>query len=211
MMPRYLGLATAAALLSGVPAGSVALGQVARPAAAAPASPQRLRAVSTFAAIKDPRARAIALFREAGKVLQSPRCLNCHPAGDRPLQTDAMRPHEPLVLRGEGGHGAPVMGCTTCHHNANYDPAHVPGSPQWHLAPIEMAWVGKSLGEICAQLKDPARNGGKDLAAIVHHSAEDSLVGWGWAPGVGRTPAPGTQKQFGALMQAWADAGAHCP
>ena len=57
----------------------------------------------------------------------------------------------------------------------------------------------------------PARNGGKDLAAIVHHSAEDHLVGWGWNPGAGRTPAPGTQKEFGALMKAWADTGAHCP
>ena len=35
-------------------------------------------------------ARSIALFRKAGKVFQSPRCLNCHPAGDRPTQTDRM-------------------------------------------------------------------------------------------------------------------------
>ena len=41
--------------------------------------------------------------------------------------------------------------------------------------------------------------------------SEDSLVGWAWAPGVGRTPAPGTQAEFGTLMRAWADSGAHCP
>jgi hypothetical protein len=41
--------------------------------------------------------------------------------------------------------------------------------------------------------------------------AEDSLVGWGWSLGAGRTRVPGTQAQFGALMRAWADAGAHCP
>jgi hypothetical protein len=29
----------------------------------------------------DQASRSIALFREAGKVLQHPRCLNCHPAG----------------------------------------------------------------------------------------------------------------------------------
>ncbi|MGH7694034.1 MAG: hypothetical protein ACRENH_03595, partial [Gemmatimonadaceae bacterium] len=47
-----------------------------------------------------------------------------------------MRPHEPLVVRGANGHGARGMGCATCHHAANFDPAHVPGHPQWHLAPL---------------------------------------------------------------------------
>jgi hypothetical protein len=74
-----------------------------------------------------------------------------------------------------------------------------------------MAWAGKSLGEICAQIKDPSRNGGKSLEEIVHHMAEDSLVGWGWQPGVGRTSAPGTQQQFGALIKAWVESGATCP
>ena len=49
------------------------------------------------------------------------------------------------------------------------------------------------------------------MEAILHHMAQDSLVGWGWAPGRGRTPAPGTQAHFGAMMRAWADAGAACP
>ncbi len=172
---------------------------------------ETLRPVSSFNNISDSGTRSVALFTEAGKVLTHARCVNCHPRGDRPLQTDAMRPHQPLVVRGADGHGAPTLQCTTCHHNANFDPARVPGNPQWHLAPISMAWQGKTLGEICRQIKDPARNGGKDLAAIVKHSAEDSLVGWGWNPGPGRTPAPGTQAEFGALMQAWVDSGAYCP
>jgi hypothetical protein len=176
-----------------------------------PAAADTLRPVAAFAGIADPRARAVALFLEMGKVLQHPRCVNCHPAGDRPLQTDSMRPHEPLVVRGADGHGAPGLRCETCHHAANFDPARVPGHPQWHVAPIEMAWEGKTLTEICEQIKDPARNGGKDMAQLVHHLGEDSLVGWGWAPGAGRTPAPGTQKELGALAKAWADAGAHCP
>jgi len=37
--------------------------------------------------------------------------------------------------------------------------------------------------------------------------AEDALVGWAWAPGVGRAPAPGSQAEFGALVRAWAGAG----
>jgi hypothetical protein len=177
-----------------------------------PATPaDSLRPAAAFTAIADPLARSIALFEEAGKVLTHARCVNCHPAGERPLQTDRMRPHRPLVVRGADGHGAPGMLCSTCHHAANYDAARVPGHPEWHLAPASMAWEGRTLGQICAQIKDPARNGGKDMAALVHHMAEDSLVGWGWSPGDGRAPAPGTQAEFGALMRAWADTGAHCP
>lgn len=209
-MRTRLFLAASLAWLGATIGSPILLQGQAQPAAARTPA-KTLRPVSAFASIRDAEARAVALFKEAGKVLQHPRCLNCHPSGERPLQTDAMRPHEPLVVRGEDGHGAPVMGCNTCHHRDNYNPAHVPGHPQWHLAPLEMAWVGKSLSQICEQLKDPARNGGKSLAAVVQHSAEDSLVGWGWSPGVGRTAAPGTQQRFGELMRAWADAGAHCP
>jgi hypothetical protein len=105
--------------------------------------------------------------------------------------------------------GATGMRCFTCHGQANFE--RVPGNPKWMLAPIEMAWIGRSLGEICEQIKDTKRNGGKSLAEIVHHMAEDELVGWGWNPGAVRTPAPGTQKEFGALIRAWADNGAQCP
>jgi hypothetical protein len=74
-----------------------------------------------------------------------------------------------------------------------------------------MAWEGKSLAQICVQLKDPKRNGGRDIAAILKHVSTDSLVKWGWNPGPGRTPAPGTNAEFAALLTAWADTGAHCP
>ncbi|MGE0211787.1 MAG: Isoquinoline 1-oxidoreductase subunit [Parvibaculaceae bacterium] len=201
-----VGIAPLSALLGLAVVGAVAVGH-----SAAQDSATSLKPVSAFTGIADQGQRSVALFEEAGKVLLHPRCVNCHPAGDRPMQTDAMRPHQPPVVRGEANMGAPGMLCTTCHHEANFDPAGVPGHPQWHLAPIEMAWEGKSLGEICAQIKDPARNGGKDMDALVHHMAEDSLVGWGWNPGKGRTPAPGTQKEFGALIKAWAETGAVCP
>jgi hypothetical protein len=170
-----------------------------------------LRAASAFSAIRDERARSVALFEEAGKVIQHPRCLNCHPATDRPTQTDNLQPHEPWVVRGIGSHGAPTLQCDSCHHAANYDPARVPGDPNWHLAPASMAWQGRSLGQICEQIKDPTRNGGKDMEAVLRHMEADSLVGWGWNPGAGRTPAPGTQAEFGALLRAWAKSGAHCP
>lgn len=179
---------------------------------AAPAENKtELRPPGDFANIANRRARSIALFHEAGKVITSPRCLNCHPATERPLQGDDMHPHEPPVKRGAGGMGMPAMRCFTCHGAANFDPGKVPGSPRWLLAPAEMAWVGKSLGQICAQIKDPHLNGGKSMKDLIEHMAHDELVGWGWNPGAGRTPAPGTQEEFGKLIQAWADTGAQCP
>jgi hypothetical protein len=122
-----------------------------------------------------------------------------------------MRLHQPLVVRGPAGAGVPVMRCSTCHQTTNFDAGQVPGNPAWHLAPASMAWQGKSLGEICRLLTDPARNGGKDMPALVKHMAEDQLVGWGWHPDEGRRPAPGTQKEFGAIVQAWITSGAACP
>jgi hypothetical protein len=179
--------------------------------AAQPDPSKTLRSVQAFASIADDQQRSLALFEEAGKVITHARCVNCHPAGDRPAQGDDRRPHMPLVVRGADNFGAVGMRCTTCHGPANFDAARIPGNPAWHVAPIEMAWVGKSLGEICRQIKDPQRNGGKSMEELVHHMAEDSLVGWGWNPGVGREPAPGTQKEFGELIKAWSDTGAVCP
>ncbi len=179
--------------------------------ARAPEPAEVLKPVSAFDEIADKQERSVALFNEAGKVILSPRCVNCHPAGDRPHQGDDSHLHQPLVVRGIDSFGAIGMRCTTCHGPANFDPGGVPGNPKWHLAPLEMAWFGKSLGEICTQIKDKERNGGMTLAELIPHMAEDDLVGWAWHPGVGRTPAPGTQKEFGALIKAWVDTGAACP
>jgi hypothetical protein len=175
------------------------------------AEPAKLATPESFARIANPAARSAALFTEAGKVLTSARCVNCHPAGDRPLQGDARRLHQPPVARGPDGFGAAAMRCGSCHKDANFDPAGVPGHAHWHLAPREMAWQDKTLSEICTQIKDPARNGGRSLDQLLEHMATDSLVGWAWAPGGGRQPAPGTQKEFGALIDAWIKTGAACP
>jgi len=182
---------------------------------AATNQPAGLRSPAAFASIADKDARSVALFNEMGKVIESPRCINCHPRGDHPLQGDMMHVHTPPVVRGPDGFGAPGMECGTCHGPGNAAFANgtgsIPGNPKWHLAPLAMAWEGKTLGEICAQIKDPARNGGKSLADLIIHNATDDLVGWGWHPGKGRTPAPGSQAQFGALTSAWVASGAKCP
>ncbi len=180
------------------------------------AAPVVLKTAADFQSIKDPAARSIALFTEAGKVIQSPRCLNCHPVQRAPTQGDDLHPHNPPMVAGDSGHGPAGMPCFSCHGQANVptwgqDIKSIPGDPKWGLAPAEMAWQGKSLGAICAQIKKPATNGGRTLAEIHHHVAEDHLVGWAWSPGAGRVPAPGTQAQFGELIQAWIDTGAKCP
>jgi hypothetical protein len=168
-----------------------------------------LQAPSAFASIADPSERSRAIFAEAAKVLTHPRCMNCHPAGDRPLQANNKHPHEPLVTRDTT--------CMTCHTDRNFTLVErasyrsIPGHPRWMTAPIEMAWEGKSVGEICRQIKDPNRNGGRNLALLHEHLAHDDLVAWGWRPGAGREPAPGSQALLGELIQAWIDTGAQCP
>jgi hypothetical protein len=170
-----------------------------------------LASPESFSSIADTEARSAAIFTELGKVLTHPRCVNCHPAGDRPRQTNERRLHQPPVERGVDGHGTETMRCSICHQNANFDPGRMPGHPEWHLAPREMAWEGKTLAEICAQVTDPARNGGRKVEDLIHHIGTDTLVGWAWHPGFGRSPAPGTQKEAGALVDAWVKTGAVCP
>ena len=167
-----------------------------------------LRSVTEFAAIEDDAARSVALFEEAGKVFAHPRCVNCHPSGERPLQGDGL-PHQPMSVRGGDGAGEVGMQCQTCHGEANF--RNVPGSPSWHLAPAEMAWQGRSLSEICTQLKDPARNGGMTMDEVIEHVTHDPLVGYGWRPPPHLEPVPGNQALFGQLVAAWIGSGAHCP
>ncbi len=175
-----------------------------------------LQPVSAFATIDDGRARSLALLTEAAKVIQSPRCLNCHPVTRQPTQGDDLHAHMPPMYGGPGGLGVPGLPCRSCHGNANTATrassiASVPGNRRWGLAPASMAWQGKSLRDICLELQDGARNGGRSLSQLYEHMATDSLVGWAWHPGEGRSPAPGTQAQFGALIQAWISTGAECP
>ena len=65
----------------------------------------RLATPESFASIDDAATRSAALFTELGKVLTNPRCVNCHPAGDRPRQGELGRTHQPPVERGADGFG----------------------------------------------------------------------------------------------------------
>jgi hypothetical protein len=160
----------------------------------------------------------IAAFETVRVVLQSPRCMNCHPAGDAPLQGDDSHIHLQNIQRGPEGNGVAGLGCSACHGKANLPDsygAHMPPgvATGWHLPPAEMKMVFAHLDSraLCEQLKDPAQNGGKDVAALVDHVSKDPLVLWGWSPGHGRTPVPVAHAEFVSAFRTWADAGAPCP
>src|SRR6266481_9647790 len=100
-------------------------------------APSALASPESFASVADTDARSAAMFTELGKVLTHPRCVNCHPAGDRPRQGDESRLHQPPVGRGLDGHGTEAMRCSICHQKANFEPGRAPGHPEWHIAPRE--------------------------------------------------------------------------
>lgn len=155
-----------------------------------------------------------AAFQQVYKVLTSPRCQNCHPAGDAPLQGDDSHVHLQNVKRGKDGHGVTAMRCDTCHQTANLAGAHMPpGNPKWALPAPEhkMVFVGRPVGELCRQIKDPKQNGGRTLEQIFHHIADDDLVGWGWNPGEGRALPPLSRPDTVAQLRIWIDGGAACP
>jgi hypothetical protein len=160
--------------------------------------------------------QGIAAFETVKSVLQHPRCQNCHIPGDAPLQLDTGRTHTLNVLRGPEGKGSPGLACTTCHADANppasYGAHMPPGAPDWHLPPPErkMVFIGLSSGDLCRGLKDMKANGGRDLAALTEHMANDKLVAWGWNPGVGRQPVPIARDEVVAKFKVWVAAGAPC-
>jgi hypothetical protein len=164
-------------------------------------------------AAKPDVAASQAAFQQVYKVLVSPRCQNCHPAGDAPLQGDDSHVHLQNVKRGKDGHGVTAMRCDTCHQMTNLAGAHMPpGNPKWALPSPEhkMVFVGRSAGELCRQIKDPKQNGGRTLDQIFHHIADDDLVGWGWNPGEGRTLPPLSRPDTVAQLKIWIDGGAAC-
>jgi len=161
----------------------------------------------------DASAVGLSAFREVASVLVSPRCLNCHVPGESPLQYDDSHPHNMNVKRGADGNGSPAMKCTNCHQPTNTEFAHAPpGAAGWRMpnAKTPMAWQGLSTGELCRSLKDPSKNGGRSLSALVEHVTSDKIVNWGWNPGPGRTTPPLPHQQFVDKFRQWVDRGAPC-
>src|ERR1700722_14912027 len=90
-------------------------------------------------AASDTISDGIAAFKTVQKVLQDPRCQNCHIPGDSPLQFDEGRTHAMNVQRGPDGKGAAALPCATCHGSANppasYGEDVPPGAPDLAFAP----------------------------------------------------------------------------
>jgi hypothetical protein len=159
-------------------------------------------------------ARSAALFEKMVPVLMHPRCLNCHSRAEFPRQGDDRHRHTMNVSRGPDDHGALALHCNTCHQAANQPASGVPGAPDWHLAPIRMAWEGLSAGELCRALLDP-RRGGMQPGKLVDH-LNTGLVRWGWSPGTNaqgapRTTPPLSHEAFVEVARQWAASGSHCP
>lgn len=150
-------------------------------------------------------------FDPIARVVMHPRCVNCHQV-EAPRQTDLGTRHTQGVLRGKSGHGAIGQNCVACHQAANTANGRVPGAPHWHLAPASMSWHGLGAGDICRQMKDPARNGNRSTSAqVIDHLATDPLVLWAWAPGAERSAPPLSHAEFLAALRVWADRGMPCP
>ena len=173
---------------------------------------QQLNAVAAEKRKKD-AAASRAAFLEVYKVLMHPRCMNCHPKGDRPLQGNDSHLHMMNVKRGETGTGKYALKCGNCHQEKNLAGANMPpGNPNWHLPPAKMRMVfqGKTAHELALQLVDPKQNGGQSMQQLLLHASDD-LVLWGWNPGDGRAKPPLTHEEFEKQWRIWIENGAAAP
>ncbi len=160
-----------------------------------------------------PRDGGASAFNHFVPVLHSPRCMNCHSAGDFPRQGDDSHRHTMRVRRGAEGQGVNAVKCSTCHQDHNLAGLHTPpGAPEWELPPssMPMIWEGLSDHQLCELLKDPNQNGHRNIQQIVAHMSTP-LVLWGWHPGEGRTPIAMPQAEFLKSVKQWADSGGACP
>lgn len=175
--------------------------------------PGEVTGKTTDAPVKDSVA-SVKAFMSVYKVLMSARCMNCHPAGDAPLQGDDSHIHTMNVKRGVDGHGLFAMRCSNCHQTENTKGLHMPpGNPKWGLPPANMRMVfqGRTPRQLALQLLDPKQNGNRTKQQLIDHMAHDDLVGWAWNPGEGRTLPPMSREAFAAQVRLWIAKGAYAP
>ncbi|QIP14178.1 cytochrome c [Spirosoma aureum] len=172
-----------------------------------------MRTKAVAAPIKKDSVTSVKAFASVYKVLMSPRCMNCHPAGDIPLQGDDNHLHTMAPRRGTDGKGIYAMKCANCHQPTNTPGLHTPpGNPDWHLPPATMRMVfqGRTPQQLAKQLVDPKLNGGKNMEKLLEH-ADDGLVLAGWNPGEGRTLPPLSHADFKKAWTTWLKTGAYAP
>ncbi len=192
-----------------------------------------LAALSTFATAADQdidltppatatKAVGMAAWARIYEVASHPRCSNCHVgASDVPMWSGPSygktRPHGMAVRAGESRIGVEYIPCATCHvtddvvQRGNPNPHEAPRvAAPWMLAPVEAHWFGQSSADICQQLRDPARNGGRDMADLAAHLDHDVILHWAWNPGGGREPAPYSLQDHVTDLLTWGTAGFPC-
>jgi len=164
----------------------------------------------------------LAAFARIYEVASHPRCANCHVgASDRPMWSGPAygrtRPHGMNVRAGDSRIGVEYIPCASCHvddsatERGNPAPHEAPRvAAAWALAPAEARWFGKSASEICTQLRDPERNGGRDMLELAAHLDHDLILHWAWNPGGGREPAPYSLQEHVDDILAWGTAGFPC-
>ncbi|MCB9763829.1 MAG: c-type cytochrome [Alphaproteobacteria bacterium] len=160
-------------------------------------------------AITASREEGLAAFADIHAVSTHPRCMNCHPAGDAPLQTDASTPHIMGITRFSPQQG---QHCSTCHAVAPVGDGQAPLPPAdslWNMPPAEMGFQGRTAAELCAQLTDPTVNGYRTPTDLAAHVEEDHLLITSWRSG--RTPPPLSHPELVERFRTWAAAGAPCP
>lgn len=125
------------------------------------------------------------------------------------------RKHGMNIKGDESGMGVEGLPCATCHINSelgNDIPHAAPKVPaDWRLAPVEAHWFGKSSPEICNQLRDPERNGGRTNLEVAEHVGHDVILHWAWNPGGNREAAPYSLNEHINDLLHWGVAGMPCP
>jgi hypothetical protein len=156
---------------------------------------------------------SVKAFMKVYKVLMSPRCMNCHPSGDAPLQGDDSRIHTMNVQRGQDGKGLYAAKCSSCHQPVNVPGLHTPpGNPKWQLPPADMKMVfqGKTARQLALQIMNYNLNGHKNREQLIEH-ARDTLVKAAWSMGEGRTPPPMDYTAFVSVWDTWIKKGGYAP
>lgn len=153
-----------------------------------------------------------AAFLDAYRVFMHPRCMNCHPSGDVPLQGDDSRLHAQGVKRGPDGKGLYAGKCSNCHQEQHIAGVNMPpGGKGWHLPPMnrKMIFEGKTAKQLAMHFKDNNYTGFKDFKKdMLHHVEHEPLVINSWTYG---TPPPLTHAAFVAKVKEWIEKGAAIP
>ncbi|MEO1246116.1 MAG: hypothetical protein AAFX56_10585 [Pseudomonadota bacterium] len=163
-------------------------------------------------------------WRRIYDVFTHPRCLNCHVGSDNvPLwntgASEETRTHGMWIQGGASRIGAETILCSSCHQvssRPNVVPRAAPHTGMvWRLAPVEFQWADRSTVQICKQVRDPERNGGRDAEGLIEHILHDAevfgFISWGFDPGPNRDRPPGSLQSHLDDMAAWTAAGMPCP